>query len=792
MEYYVAPNGNNANPGTITQPWVTWHYAFNRLSAGDTLFVRGGLYSPEGTLSNSKYCAVAVDGEIGSIENKYKVLNYQNEIPVLDCTDVIDNGNRVGILLIDSAYWEIKGLEIKNCAQYANGYRSDGLFIIDSNNNLFERIVSHHNGGPGIELRYASEGNTFLNCDAYSNFDPYTDDPGDDADGFDLGDITARAGNERINHLIGCRAWNNGDDGFDLYQHAGSNGITYMKNCWAWHNGYFPDGVTAAINGHGFKLGDVIDDYDGVVRRFMYNCIAYDNRLIGIAQENANVLKRIYNCVAYANGTHGFSFYQMDIADIIRNNLSFYNIGQAIEDEGSVRISDHNSWNGINFSAVDFISLDGSQLVNARQNDGNLPIITFLHLTATSVLRAKGISVGLETDGEGKLYLSPPSIGAFEYGSAIPNVVLVTDIVVSGAGSATTITVDKGTLQMSAAVTPSGATNKNVVWSKTNGTGKATISYTGLLTAQTDGTVTVRATAVDGSGIYGELEITISNQVAPTLVTSIVLSTTGDIDAITIDKGSIQINKTVSPGGANQVVIWTVSNNAFANISESGILTAITNGIVTVRATATDGSDIYGEIVITISNQVVQGIALLAPEGWHIPSDTEWQEHIDYLGGTTLAGGKLKETGLVNWDTPNTGADNISGFTALGAGYRLANGTFGALKEGNCTWSATEVDSANAHRLNLAFDVRTATIVDADKKCGCTVRCIKDDSVDPGTMKDIDGNIYPTVKIGNQVWMGEDLRVTRLRDGSPIPLVTGNTEWANLTGQGYCWYNNTP
>ena len=68
-------------------------------------------------------------------------------------------------------------------------------------------------------------------------------------------------------------------------------------------------------------------------------------------------------------------------------------------------------------------------------------------------------------------------------------------VTVTGAGSATTITVDNGTLQMSAHIDPHDATDQSVVWSVTNGTGSATISATGLLTAVSDGTVTVKATA---------------------------------------------------------------------------------------------------------------------------------------------------------------------------------------------------------------------------------------------------------------------------------------------------------
>src|SRR5665648_195674 len=89
----------------------------------------------------------------------------------------------------------------------------------------------------------------------------------------------------------------------------------------------------------------------------------------------------------------------------------------------------------------------------------------------------------------------------------------VTGITVTSAGEATTITVDGGTLQMSAAVLPVEATVQTVTWSVVAGTGTASIDASGLLTALTDGTVTVKATANDGSPVQGTKEITISNQV---------------------------------------------------------------------------------------------------------------------------------------------------------------------------------------------------------------------------------------------------------------------------------------
>jgi uncharacterized protein (TIGR02145 family) len=70
---------------------------------------------------------------------------------------------------------------------------------------------------------------------------------------------------------------------------------------------------------------------------------------------------------------------------------------------------------------------------------------------------------------------------------------------------------------------------------------------------------------------------------------------------------------------------------------------------------------------------MVQGVC---PNGCHLPSDAEWKQLIDYLGGIGDAGGKLKESGFTHWSSPNTGATNETGFTALPGGYRYYGGTF--------------------------------------------------------------------------------------------------------------------
>ncbi len=193
----------------------------------------------------------------------------------------------------------------------------------------------------------------------------------------------------------------------------------------------------------------------------------------------------------------------------------------------------------------------------------------------------------------------------------------VTGITVTGAGGASTITQNKGTLALTATVTPANATNKTVTWSIINGTGQATINSSGVVTAVSNGTVTARATANDGSGVYGQLVITISGQVIP--VSGITVTGAGGASTITQDKGTLALSATVTPANAtNKTVTWSINNGTGqATINSSGIVTAVSNGTVTARATANDGSGVYGELVITISGQIipVSGITVTGAGG---------------------------------------------------------------------------------------------------------------------------------------------------------------------------------
>jgi uncharacterized protein YjdB len=181
----------------------------------------------------------------------------------------------------------------------------------------------------------------------------------------------------------------------------------------------------------------------------------------------------------------------------------------------------------------------------------------------------------------------------------------VTSITVTGPGGATTINSDNGTLQLSASVLPLNATNNSVIWSLASVTGQAIINSTGSVTAVGNGTVTAIANADDGSGVFGTLDIIITNQVV--LVTSITVTGSGGVSIITKKDGTLQLHTVILPLSAtNQSVNWSVINGSGnATISSSGLMTALENGTVTARATASDGSGIYGTLEITISGQII-------------------------------------------------------------------------------------------------------------------------------------------------------------------------------------------
>lgn len=178
---------------------------------------------------------------------------------------------------------------------------------------------------------------------------------------------------------------------------------------------------------------------------------------------------------------------------------------------------------------------------------------------------------------------------------------------------------------------------------------------------------------------------------------------------------------------------WMVENLKTTHYND-GIENGITNvtdntawGGLTIPAYCWYNNDISNKSTYgALYNWYAVNSGKLCPVGWHVPSDEEWDILISNLGGdTTLVGGILKEAGTAHWISPNTGADNSSGFTALPGGSRYTNGSFYLNGKYGWWWSSTESSTENAGHIYLNYNTSNVYKTPGSKKIGFSVRCIK-------------------------------------------------------------------
>jgi uncharacterized protein (TIGR02145 family) len=116
----------------------------------------------------------------------------------------------------------------------------------------------------------------------------------------------------------------------------------------------------------------------------------------------------------------------------------------------------------------------------------------------------------------------------------------------------------------------------------------------------------------------------------------------------------------------------------------------------------------------------------LCPAGWHVPSDAEWHTLTTYLGDSTTAGGKLKEAGTSHWLSPNTGANNSTGFTALPSGSRYTDGAFYLNSKYGWLWSTTPSSATEIWHEYMQYNSSQLSRTAGAKTLGFSVRLIKD------------------------------------------------------------------
>lgn len=117
----------------------------------------------------------------------------------------------------------------------------------------------------------------------------------------------------------------------------------------------------------------------------------------------------------------------------------------------------------------------------------------------------------------------------------------------------------------------------------------------------------------------------------------------------------------------------------------------------------------------------------LSPSGWHVPSDSEWTTLISFLGGDAVSGGKLKEMGTAHWLSPNSGATNENGFSALPGGCKVTDSRlFVGIGEAGFFWSCISAQNAMAWYRQILYDTTTSMQINEFKTTGQSVRCVKD------------------------------------------------------------------
>lgn len=356
--------------------------AIANASPGDKIYIHGGTYAFNTTIK------LTHDGADGNIISLLAHPDDQTK-PKFDFSAMAESSSNRGISL-SGDYWHVNGIDV-----FAAG---DNGMNISGNNNLIEFCTFSENADSGLQIGGGASNNTILNCDSYYNADSAIEN----ADGFAC-KLDAGTGNK----FIGCRAWQNLDDGWDGYLRGADDITTTYENCWAFKNGYLKNGNPSGGDGNGFKTGgsdDKLLKHNAAYK----NCIAAGNAADGFDHNSNRGNITIYNCAAYNNG-HNINFSSTNIANslIIKNTISLGGGGDNYQ--ATTTDITNNSWqDALSATADDFVSVDMDLLTSERKSDGSLPDIDFFKLVSGSDLINKGVDVGIPFIGVA------PDLGTFE------------------------------------------------------------------------------------------------------------------------------------------------------------------------------------------------------------------------------------------------------------------------------------------------------------------------------------------------------------------------------------------
>lgn len=419
--YYAAPNGMGDGRSYFSPTTFAAGVAL-LTNPGDTLYLTEGTYEFTDKFSINKQ---------GSASKNIVIAGYPGDAVTLDFHKV-PYGTRGITIHANSVYVHIKDLAIAWSGK--NNLYCEGSYC------LFERLDIYGSADTGCQMKKGGN-NVIKNVDSHDNFDyetmsGNTANFGGNADGFADKQFTGPG-----NHYIGCRAWNNSDDGWDFFQRV-STSKTIIEDCICFMNGCpyydmsqnpralttdkaewfdkkvgtqmtdrYGNTVTITLdrypcqgNGNGFKMGGQYTDH----KILIHHSLAVGNYARGFDQNNNGGTMWVYNCSAYQNA-YNYGFTTAYGTNTIQNCISLAGQNADSYKSQNVVTIDHNSWNnGYSVSANDFQSLDTTQILAARQADGSLPDVAFMRLKTNSALIDAGIDVNLWYNGQA------PDLGCYE------------------------------------------------------------------------------------------------------------------------------------------------------------------------------------------------------------------------------------------------------------------------------------------------------------------------------------------------------------------------------------------
>ena len=388
--WYVATTGSDVAAGTEAAPFLTWQKAIDVALPGDTILVAPGTYS----VSGARKYGVLVNHS-GTSAAPITLKGHGGR-PVLNASGITD-ATLVDVIKVQADWWRFYGFDVTGATQ-GNGVNpfAAGLHVYDSSDLVIEQINGYNNQGCGIRIRGNSARNLVLNCDGHHNYDPLTTIVGGNSDGIQI--CFTPLGNPG-NRIIGCRAWENSDDGFDLFNAEDSIEII---GCWAWRNGWEPGTSTARGDGNGFKMGQ---NLEAVAQHYITRSVAWSNRVKGFDSNATSAPLTITNNTSWDNPT---SYRASEaLPHVLRNNIALTGVTSLSAEVDAA----NNSWQvsgGV--SAGDFASLTSTGVDGARGADGSLPVLSFLRLSGGSNMIDKGVYIGQPFNGVA------PDLGTYEFG----------------------------------------------------------------------------------------------------------------------------------------------------------------------------------------------------------------------------------------------------------------------------------------------------------------------------------------------------------------------------------------